>query len=410
MKKSCRLLVFLMLIFRAAYAQQSGFFDVKGKEIIGPDGRPFLIKGINLGNWLVPEGYMFKFKHSSSPRLIDETFSQLLGPSRTADFWQNYLDHYISLDDISYIKKTGANSIRIPFHYKLFTSETYLGSNDSTRGFRLLDRVISWCRELNLYVILDMHCAPGGQTGDNIDDSYGYPFLFENPEDQQLCISIWEKIALHYKDEPTIIGYDLLNEPIAHYFDKDKLNPHLEPLYKRMISAIRKIDSQHIVFLGGAQWNSNFKVFGAPFDRKSVYTFHKYWTDTTQDVIQEYLDFQEKYQVPLYVGESGENKDEWINAFTQLLEKHNIGWHFWPYKKMESSSCMMSFPMPEGYQQVIDFANAKRESFADIREAAKAIDRDQLKDVFSALINSAQFRNAKENPGYVKALNLKSYK
>ncbi len=43
--------------------QQKKFFHTRGKEIISPEGKPFLIKGTNLGNWLVPEGYMFKLEN-----------------------------------------------------------------------------------------------------------------------------------------------------------------------------------------------------------------------------------------------------------------------------------------------------------------------------------------------------------
>ncbi|MFM9726300.1 hypothetical protein ACKI1L_37885, partial [Streptomyces scabiei] len=86
----------------------------KGKEIIGLDGKPFLIKGINLGNWLVPEGYMFKFKEATSPRLINDVFSELFGPAETAKFWKQYLATYITKDDIHYIHSLGMNSIRVP--------------------------------------------------------------------------------------------------------------------------------------------------------------------------------------------------------------------------------------------------------------------------------------------------------
>ena len=179
-----------------------------------------------------------------------------------------------------------------------------------------------------------MHAAPGGQTGDNIDDSWGYPFLFESAESQELTVNIWRKIAARYRDEPTVIGYDLLNEPIAHYFDTVSLNPKLEPLYRKIVAGIREVDRNHIIFLGGAQWDTNFKVFGPPFDDKLAYTFHKYWMDVNQQAIQEYLDFRDKYNVPVWMGESGENTDEWIGSFRTLLERNNVGWCFWPYKKL----------------------------------------------------------------------------
>ena len=220
----------LILIQIAGNRQSTQFMHVSGKEIIGPDGKNFLIKGTNLGNWLVPEGYMFKFKNANSPRLIQQTLNELIGPDEANAFWQKYLDTYITEADIHYLKSTGMNSIRVPFNYRLFTDDPYLGGHGEARAFALLDRLIGWCKKENLYVLLDMHCAPGGQTGDNIDDGDGYPFLFDNEKSQQLTAKIWKNIAAHYKNETIIIGYDLLNEPIAHYFDADHFNPLLEPL------------------------------------------------------------------------------------------------------------------------------------------------------------------------------------
>lgn len=390
----------------AVKASNGGFITVKGKEVIGPDGKSFLIKGTNLGNWLVPEGYMFKMKSAGSPRLINEVISELIGPSATREFWQKYLNAYTTEEDIQFLKKIGSNSLRLPFHYKLFTSEEYMGSNDPERGFVLFDRIVKWCKKHELYVILDMHCAPGGQTGDNIDDSWGFPFLFQNAADQQLTIDIWARIAKRYKNEPIIIGYDLLNEPIAHYFNSSNLNPYLEPLYKRIVEAIRKVDKNHIVFLGGAQWNSNFKIFGEPFDSKAIYTFHKYWTDTTQKVIQEYLDFRDKYNVPLYLGESGENNTAWITSFRGLLEKHNIGWHFWPYKKMESKSGIVEFKKPAAYDTIIHYADKQRVTFADLRKAAPS-DRGAIVKILDEMINNSLFRNCSPNIDYIRALGLK---
>ncbi|MFM9653783.1 hypothetical protein ACKI1S_48215, partial [Streptomyces galilaeus] len=86
---------FLVLLLLAVQSPAQKFISVKGKEIIGLDGKPFLIKGINLGNWLVPEGYMFKFKEATSPRLINDVFSELFGPAETAKFWKQYLATYI---------------------------------------------------------------------------------------------------------------------------------------------------------------------------------------------------------------------------------------------------------------------------------------------------------------------------
>ena len=123
-----------ILICLAAAAQKNKFIGVKGTEIIGVNGKPFLIKGTNLGNWLVPEGYMFKFGDISSPRLINEAITELIGPAEASAFWKKYLDAYITAEDIHYLKSIGVNSIRIPFNYRLFTDEDYMGGRGEARS------------------------------------------------------------------------------------------------------------------------------------------------------------------------------------------------------------------------------------------------------------------------------------
>jgi len=404
MKNIFVLVFFSLFVVSIGYSQQSLFVTTKGKDVVTPNGKPLLLRGINIGNWLVPEGYMFKFKHSNSPQRINETFNQLLGPEETKKFWKQYRDNYITKEDITFIKKSGLNSIRVPFNYRMFVSEDH-ETRFTGPGFEMLDRVIKWSKEENLYVILDMHCAPGGQTGDNIDDSFGYPFLFESPEAQQLTVDLWREIAKRYANETIVIGYDFLNEPIATYFDASQFNDKLEPLYKRIVAAVREVDTNHIMFLGGAQWNNNFKVFGAPFDKKIVYTYHKYWCDTTQEMVQEYADFANKYNVPIWMGESGENTDQWIDAWRRLNEKNNFGWCFWPYKKMDAPSNMVSIKRTAEWDSIITFANNPRTTYKDFRDAKPG--REVIKKAFAEYLENCKFVNCTVNEGYMKALGLK---
>ena len=349
---------------------------------------------------------MFKFNDASSPRLINQAFTELIGPDATKNFWKKFLNVYITAEDIHYLKSVGMNSIRIPFNYRMFTNENYMGDNDANRGFVYLDRVINWCKKENLYVLLDMHCAPGGQTGDNIDDGAGYPFLFESKENSKQCADIWKTIAAHYKNEPIIIGYDLLNEPIAHYFDKSILNPLLEPLYKQITKAIREVDKNHILFLGGAQWDSNFEPFGLPFDSKLVYTFHKYWTAPTREVVMDYIDFSNKYKVPIYCGETGENEDAWVDSFRTMLDSNNIGWHFWPYKKLDNTRGIVTFNKPVDYDSVIAYANTPKYNFADIRKNRPA-NIAEIKKALAGYLENCRFKNCIQNKHYIMALGFR---
>ncbi len=395
---------FLIIVVTLSSFAQIKYYSTQGKNIIDPAGNVFLMKGINLGNWLVPEGYMFKFGKANSPRMVNNVITELIGPAEAKKFWLTFQDNYITFEDIKYIKSLGINSIRVPFNYKLFCDETYLW-NTNPRGFELIDRLLEWCREVNLPIILDMHCTPGGQTGDNIDDSYGYPWLFISPESQDQITEIWKDIAAHYADEPMVLGYDLMNEPIAHYFENENLQTGLEPLYKKIVSAIRTVDTNHIIVLGGARWNTDFSVFGEPFDDKLVYEFHKYWMPPEVEEIQEYIDFRDKYNVPIYMGESGENEDEWVFKFRELLNKNEIGWHFWPYKKVDNTRGPVQFDKPEFYDLVIEYAESDRSTYKTMREGKPDIQK--VKSALNGFLEQCKFENCSPNDGYLWGLGFK---
>jgi len=378
------------------------FIKTKGSQLVDEKGNSIILKGTNLGNWFVPEGYMFKMDKVNSPRKIDELLYELVGPDSLKVFWKGFLNNYITHDDIKYLKRIGCNHIRLPFHYKMFTDDLYMGERNA--GFKYFDRLIEWCKEEKIYVLFDMHCAPGGQTGDNIDDSYGYPFLFKSKSSQDLMAAIWVRIARKYRNEPIVLGYDIVNEPIAHYFDDeiDNLNHELFLLYERIIKEIRVVDKEHTIFLNGSIWSTNFDVFEAIIDGNVVYEFHKYWFDVNQNAIQSYLDFREKHQVPIYIGETGENTDEWVKDFRVLLDEHSVNWCFWPYKKMNNTRGIMNFKEPENYHLISTYAQMDRFKYENIRK-----NRPDILKVQNALneylINSL-FKNNYPNKGYANAL------
>ncbi len=394
--------VLLLFVCSLSIAGTPPFVTVKGAEIIAPDGTPLLLRGINLGNWLVPEGYMFKFKKAVSPRLIYTAFEQLLGPEEAQKFWTEFRERYITAKDIHFIKSLGLNSIRVPFNYRLFIADDE-PDRIRTENFKYLDSVIAWCKTEGIFVILDMHCAPGGQTGDNIDDSYGYPYLFESEHAQRQAAMLWKFIAGRYKNETIVIGYDLLNEPIPHFFDSTYFYPRLEPVYKKIVAAIREVDKNHVCFLGGARWNTNFSVFGAPFDSKLAYTWHKYWCDTTDAMAKEYIDYRARYAVPIWLGESGENSNEWISGFRRMCERNNIGWCFWPYKKMDSHSNMVNIAKPALFDSVIAYADTSRSTFAEMRNRPSAT---VIKKALADYLDNCLFDRCSINRGYLRALGV----
>lgn len=379
------------------------FITVKGDKVVGPEGKPIHLKGIGLGNWLLPEGYMWKFDKANSPRRINQVVSQLIGPAAARDFWKHYRENYITRQDIAYIKKIGLNSVRVAIDYRVLTPEQHPGVWLES-GFRKLDQLVNWCREEGVYLILDMHAAPGGQTGENIDNGWGFPFLFKSPKSQQRVINIWRKLADRYKNESIILGYDLLNEPIPTFEGYDKLNKYLVPLYKRITTAIREVDPHHVIIVEGAQWATNFDVFGKPFDDNMIYSFHKYWMPPEQEQIQEYIDFGKKYNVPIWLGESGENTDEWVHNFRSLLDENGIGWSYWPYKKMDAKSCIVSIRLPEGWDKIVVFASKWGSDFKTLRKFRPELQESQK--ILNDLLEQMEFKHCRSNPGYIKALDL----
>ena len=408
MKRRNYIMALFMLTIGTANA--SNFVTIKGENLMDANGKKLYIVGTNLGNWLNPEGYMFDFKKTNCEWMINDMVCELAGSDFAREFWQAFKDNYITEADIAYIKQTGANTIRLPFNYKLFTREDYMGKNDETEGFKQMDKVIDWCRKYDLHLILDMHDCPGGQTGDNIDNGHGYPWLFESEASQQLFCQIWQKIASRYKDEPVILGYELMNEPIATMFSdslRAALNAKLEPLYKRATKAIREVDLNHIILLGGAQWNGNFEPFSDwKFDNKIMYTCHRYGGEPTKAAIQSIIDFRDKTKLPMYMGEIGHNTDQWQADFCATMKKANIGYTFWPYKKIDGS-CMMGIKKPADWDStIVKFAEADRSSFDAIRKARP--DQEKGKKLLMEFVENAKKENCIPQKGCVKSRGLKA--
>lgn len=374
------------------------FVHTQGTQIVDGSGKPLHLHGINLGNWMVTEGYMWHFEGGpQSEREIEEFVTEMIGPERSAAFWHTYRDTYITQDDIRQIKKLGFDSVRVPIHWKLFTTP-------DAEGFRLLDRVIGWCKQEGLLVVIDLHAAPGGQTGANIDDSNGWPWLYTDTAAQQQTVDLWKRIAHHYRNEPAVLGYDLLNEPLPHYGAMRQFDSKLEPLYKRFTAAIRTEDTHHAIILGGAKWDSDFTVFGPPFDKNVIYQFHTYWTPPVQATIQKYIDFRTANHVPVWLGESGENKDDWVTQFARLLETNDIGCAFWPYKKMDATSSPVTFPQPEHWSDITAYAKLDR-NLGHVEDRQKQRPSQQVIDsAFAGLLENIRFAHEKQNPGYIRAL------
>jgi hypothetical protein len=388
----------IILLTLATLAVHAQFTHTSGENIIARDGKPLAMRCANFGNWMVPEGYMWQISgHIQSPREIETFVTMLIGPERARAFWQSWRDTYITQADVHLLHQAGFNCVRVPFHYKFFQA-------DDSEGFRLLDRLVQWARAENILLILDMHAAPGGQTGSNIDDSDGFPWLFKDASAQQQYLDTWQRTARHYRNEPTVMGYDLLNEPLPNYPAVSPMNSLLEPLYKRVAAVIRKQDTHHVLILEAAHWDTDFTVFGTPFDPNTIYEFHHYGSVPDMKMLQPYLDFRAKYHVPLWLGEAGENKDEWIAGFRELVEQNNIGWAFWPYKKMASHAGIETVTRPADWDAIVAYTKLPAGVAQHNTNLKERPDQAVIDRAIAELLQNIQLAHCTTNMGYLRAL------
>lgn len=313
-------------------------------------GAPLLLRGFGLGGWLLPEGYMWKFyTKCDRPRRIEALVEQLCGAEYAASFWERYYGSYITEADIRLAAENGFNSVRLPFNARHLMEPGYL---------RRIDDCVRWCAECGIYAILDMHAAPGGQTGQNIDDSErDMPELFMRPEHQDKLCALWEMLAARYRGEAAVAGFDLLNEPLIK---RDaEYNGLLVPLYMRLTEAIRRADPERIVILEGAHWATDFSVFDALEKEKLpgnlMLQFHKYWSPPEEESLRAFMDTAGRLGLPLYCGESGENNLDWYAAMFPMLDRLGISWSFWSYKKMSTPNSVSVFPEPERWGELLGF-------------------------------------------------------
>lgn len=322
------------------------------------DGRnePVLLRGVGLGNWLLPEGYMWKFRAPSlqSPRQIEAFVVDLVGSERAAAFWAEFRARYVAEADVAQVAAEGMNHVRLPINSRTLLDES---GDLLPEGFAPIDRLIEWCRAHGLWVVLDLHGAPGGQTGTNIDDSpNGLPELFLDSRWREPTIRLWRALAQRYRDETAIAGYDLLNEPLPNDYQHTHAS-ELVSLYRELTVAIREVDPHHLLIYEGTHWSTNWDVFTEVWDANSMLSFHKYWSPPDRPSIQTYLDVSGTLGLPVYMGEGGENGVGWVQTAFQLYEDNGISWNFWPWKKIDTRTSPCSVNAPRGWEEILAYGD-----------------------------------------------------
>lgn len=364
--RSC--IFFAVFIVITSHSFGQGILKVQGKQIVNEKGQPVIWRSMGLGGWLLQEGYMFRVSNLGTQHRIRESIAELVGEERTKQFYETWLTQHTTKADFDSMAAWGFNAVRLPLHYNLFTLPTEQEPTAGkqtwlSKGFAITDSVLSWCRSNNMYLILDMHATPGGQGNDlNISDrNAGKPSLWESEGNRQKLIALWQQLAKRYANEPFIGGYDIINEPNWGFQDTadkrgtaEKMNVPLKQLLVDMTKAIREVDAKHIIIIEGNGFGNNYNGISPDWDKNLVMSFHKYGNFNTQHAIQKFLDYRDKYNIPLWLGESGENSNTWFTECIRLVEENGIGWSWWPLKKMGINN-PLEIKMPDGYEQLLNY-------------------------------------------------------
>lgn len=395
-KKTLFLLASLCLAITSLSAQ--GFLRTDGHDIVNQAGEPYILKGMGLGGWMLQEGYMIQTSSfANAQHQLIERLEDLVGVAATEEFYEAWRANHTNEDDIEAMHQAGFNSVRLPMHYNLYTlpieDEPVAGENTwLDEGFRLTDSLVAWCKARDMYVVLDLHAAPGGQGNDAgiSDRDEDKPNLWESQENQDKTVALWGHIAERYEDEPTIGAYDLINE--VNYDLPGGIA--LRNIYGRITEAIRAVDQNHLIFIEGNWFANDFTGLTPPWDDNMSYSPHKYWSINDQASIQWVITLREEHNVPIYFGETGENSNVWFQEATALFAEHNMGWAWWPWKKIDAIAGPVSVERTAGWQQLIDYweGNAPRPSSADaitilmdLTEQLKLENARYQKDVIDAL-------------------------
>jgi endoglucanase len=397
----------IMSLLLGSYSQVSAqYLHADGTKIVDESGNEVIWRGIGLGGWMLQEGYMLR---TSGPQHeIEMKVKNLVGEDKKQQFYDKWLMNHTRKIDVDSMAAWGYNLIRLPMHYKLFTppieEEPVAGEVTwNTKGFEMVDELLEWCKVNNIYLILDLHAAPGGQ-GENKDISDydpSKPSLWESEKNQAKTIALWRKLAERYKDEPMIAAYDLLNEPNwgfqNHSSDlngcSESQNTPLWKLQKDITAAIREVDTKHIIVIEGNCWGNNYSGLPTLWDNNLVISYHKYWNGNEQSDIQGLVDMRNSRKVPIWLGETGENSNSWFTDCIALLESNGIGWSWWPLKKLGGNN-PLQIPMNDGYQKVVDYWNG---SGAKPSEA----------DAFTALMQLAEDLKLENNIYHLDVVDAK---
>ncbi len=343
--RSARSVVLVFFLIGLIGDVHAGFVRAEGAQIVDRDNRPFKLRGVLLEGWLFWHGLLWGGGFQSETEMTT-ALGDLAGREQARDFKRRVHDNFITERDIRLIARMGFNAVRVPFNFRMLEDDDrpYVYKEE---GWEILDRLLAWCERHGVYVILDLHSAPGGQGRIFVADP-GETLLWESEEKKRRTVALWKAIAARYRKREIIAGFDLLNEP------HPPNGRALVRLYRRIISAIREVDRHHMVILEGSKFSTEFSFFPGRLTNNQSYCFHTYTFFPLPDKRKEHLEaikrIAKKHDVPIWNCEFGANTADWIKETVELFEdpKNQVnGWIFWPWKRIPARN-------PRGYRHLVE--------------------------------------------------------
>lgn len=368
--------------------KEMSLLTVKDGYLVNENGENVVLKGVNLGNWLLWETWMGFVPEYTEDWAYYDTLQVLIdrfGKEKTAEIVKTFEENFITEEDIAQIEKLGFNCVRVPFWYRNFMTEDlewFAENHNDNKGFQKLDWLIETCEKYGIYVMLDLHGAPGGQSKNHCTGKAGRNELYENENMMNATVELWCAIANRYKDNKTVCAYDLLNEPQNNGGYEGNYNWAAESedavtrtnkAYDILYKAIREIDKNHIISFEGV-WSTT--VLPNPQEmgyENMLYQLHLY--DSEKGMIRYRVDelktARKDWGVAVVVGEY--NNHECEEYAQKKYEKNDISRIKWTYKTYNAGNTWGIFNKDieridiktATYEEIITFIkeNTKTESF-----------------------------------------------
>lgn len=357
--------------YRVPAAEESienttGLVQAHGRGLYDAAGNYLILQGVNAGQILLQEGWMSLFSleplrnedgsyvkdkdnNILYPAFAEEDFRAGIAgnPNLNTYEFEELMDIYRSCffteEDFRIIKEElGLNTIRLPIYYLNIMNED-LTLKSEEEAFDYIDWFISKAAEHELYVVLDLHGAPGSQNGyEHSGTSSEVAGLWNSEENIAATVEIWDYISKHYLNTAPELGkwiatYDILNEP-TYKVDWVTTKECWE-VFDRIYDTIRDNGDQHVITIEGC-WDFGSLPNPADYGWENVqYEYHWYnWQNAIvpYDLFYAYLDMTNigrDYEVPVYIGEFNlfEDKEAWMEML-RLFEERNYSWTVWNYK------------------------------------------------------------------------------